>query len=169
MLCPSSPLHLTSRIHSSILKFVFSLLSLSRSAPDLFHVLVWSSLPSGSVLFDVLDDLPFIVCLQFAHTQQLIAQFIRPYLVNQEVIPIPIVPHACPFTITTPGSCCYRQVWFRPFWHLVLLRIVPVFFNKGFRLWVRVYLFIIIQTQVLVAIIFLSGALFVHLAGWFHQ
>ena len=48
MLCSSSPLLLTSRIHSSILKFVFFLLSISLCSRFAL-VLKWSSLPAGFV------------------------------------------------------------------------------------------------------------------------
>ena len=59
MLCSSSPLLLTSRIHSSILKFVFSLLFISLCSSCL---LFWCGVVFLWVAFAVVGDLPFIVC-----------------------------------------------------------------------------------------------------------
>ena len=53
----------------------------------------------------VVDDLPLVIGYQLAHVHQLLAYLIGLYLVNQEVVTIPVVPHACPFAIVSPRPC----------------------------------------------------------------
>ena len=87
---------------------------LYRSVPGLFLFRHGVDFLQG--VLAIFDDLPFFIGYQVAHVHQLLSYLIGLYLVNQEVVTIPVVSDACPFAVTFPRLCGHRLVWFCPLW-----------------------------------------------------
>ena len=134
---------------------------------------VYFSLRYGVVFLQgmlaVVDDWSLFIGYQLAHVHHLLAYLIGLYLVNQEVVAIPVVSHACPFAIAFSRPCGQGQIWFCPLWYLVLLWNTPILLRERNFVRIHLYLLVIIHAHVLVAVIFLSGAFLVHLTCWYYQ